>query len=269
MWVVQAENKLNRKIAQLFGKVMNQSVQAVMNANELTPAKQKEVLRLIESQSGKSESIFKEAIQSVAKQGGKKMVSNLKGNGIKVSFHNFSKSAKTILNEKAFQASETTMSKVTGRVMDNLKTSYEKGYGIDKAAQRLKTEFTDLTDRGLKRIARTEINSAQNQGAHLTLQDLGVEFQMWWTAEDDRVRGDGPNDQADHISLHGQIVRVGDPFENELLYPGDMNGDISEWIECRCTLVPFIMPLGMKAPDMPYFYESDLIPVDEKTESNT
>lgn len=261
---------MNRQLAQLFTKVMEKSVDAVLEAEELTPAVRQEVKNIILSQGGKAETIFKEAINNAATQGGKRAVGQLKENGVNVSFSKFNSKTQKILDEKAFEASKTTMDKVTGRVMDSLKNSYEQGHGIDKAAQHLKTEFTDLSNHGLKRIARTEINSAQNQGSHLTMKQLGVEYKQWWNAQDDRVRGDGPHDVADHISLHGQIIRVGDTFENGLLYPGDMSGEIEEWIECRCTEAPFIPPLGMTGPDMPYFYEEDLVPVEsESNESQT
>ena len=46
------------------------------------------------------------------------------------------------------------------------------------------------------------------------------------------------------------------------MYPGDMNGSIEEWINCRCTTVPYLMPLGFMAPPgVSYFYESDIIPI--------
>lgn len=243
---------------------MEKCVQAVMDANSVDPKVQAQVKEIIMAESGKTESIFKEAITNSATQGGKRIVTELKNNhSIEVKFSKFSKQTERILKDKAFTASDNTMNKVIGSVMDSLKTSYNSGYGINKAALNLRNEFGNLTDRGLRRIARTEINSAQNLGAHQTLVDLGTVYEQWWTAEDDRVR-DGTRGDADHASLHGQITRVGDNFENGLLYPGDMNGDIGEWIECRCTQVPFIMPLGMQAPDSQYFFESDLVPVEDK-----
>jgi len=57
-------------------------------------------------------------------------------------------------------------------------------------------------------------------------------------------------------------VRVGEPFSNGLYYPGDRSGGdgtIREWINCRCRLVPFLMPEGKMAPiGKNWFYEGDL-----------
>jgi hypothetical protein len=62
--------------------------------------------------------------------------------------------------------------------------------------------------------------------------------------------------------MHGQIVRVGDQFSNGLRYPGDRTGEIAEWINCRCTTVPFIMPIGFIAPPgVLHFYEDELLAV--------
>jgi len=176
-----------------------------------------------------------------------------------IDFNEFSEEISKLLKEKTFIASEHTIDRITGNVMQNLKESYEAGYGIDEAADNLKNVFEDMEGHELKRVARTEINGAQNKGAYQTMVEIGVNYQKWWTAQDSKVRGNDPKDTADHVHMHGQIVRVGEPFSNGLYYPGDRSGDISEWIECRCTPSPFIMPEGFKAPAMDYFYESDLI----------
>jgi len=115
-----------------------------------------------------------------------------------------------------------------------------------------------MQDYELRRVARTEINSFQNEGAYLTEQELGVRYHMWYTALDERVRGS-------HSNMHGEIVRVGEPFSNGLYYPGDRSGGqgtIKEWINCRCRTVPFLMPEGkMAPPGASYFRESDLIEI--------
>jgi len=114
-------------------------------------------------------------------------------------------------------------------------------------------------DYDAERIARTEINGAQNEGAFDTERELGVQYHEWVTAQDDRVRGNDPEDVADHTALHGVIVAVGDPFPNGLTYPGERIGDEAEWINCRCRAVPFIMPEGKRAPTgMDHFTAADL-----------
>jgi len=178
-----------------------------------------------------------------------------------IDFNEFSQDISDRLRLQTFVASEQTMDRMTGNIMNNLKESYEAGYGIDKAADNLGNVFENMEGYELKRVARTEINDAQNRGAEATMIQLGIQYDLWRTAGDERVRGLEPEDTADHVYLDGQISKVGEPFSNGLTRPGDRTGPIGEWINCRCTLVPFLMPEGFIAPEMSFFYESDLIPV--------
>ena len=177
-------------------------------------------------------------------------------------FDEFSHDISQRLREQTFVASEQTIDRMTGNVMDNLKDSFEQGYGIDKAADNLGTVFDDMEGYELKRVARTEINGAQNRGAEATELQLGIQYDRWRTAGDARVRGTKPEDTADHIYLDGQISLVGGRFSNGLTRPGDRNGLMAEWMSCRCTLIPYLIPEGYAAPGGTFFYESDLIKVD-------
>lgn len=182
---------------------------------------------------------------------------------LEVEFSDFSPALSKIIKDKTFIASERTMDRIIGDIMENLTKSYEQGLGIDDAADNLNEVFTSMEDYELIRVARTEINQAQNKGTFYTEQELGVEYQKWWTAQDNKVRGNDPKDTANHVILHGQIVKVGEPFSNGLLYPGDTSGPIEEWIQCRCRPSPFLMPEGFRVPPgMTYFYEEDLIPIE-------
>lgn len=174
------------------------------------------------------------------------------------SVEEFSEIISEQLKKKTFEASQRTLERLVGRVMENLDESYQQGLGIKDAADKLEEVFESMEDYELVRVARTEINQAQNYGAMLTEQELGVEYHQWWTAEDERVRDT-------HIEMHGQIVRVGDEFSNGLVRPGDTNGELEEFINCRCRVVPFLMPEGMTAPPgANYFYEDDLIEIIEE-----
>ena len=179
-------------------------------------------------------------------------------------FDEFSDEISRMLKDQTFIASEQTIDRMTGNIMDNLKESYEAGYGIDKAAINLQDIFDDMEDWELKRVARTEINGAQNLGAEATMIQLGVQYDRWRTAGDARVRGTKPEDKADHTFMDGQISPVSGNFSNGLSRPGDRRGPIAEWISCRCTLIPYLMPEGFIAPAMSYFYESDLIRIKEE-----
>jgi len=109
----------------------------------------------------------------------------------------------------------------------------------------------------LERVARTEIASKENLGMYMSEQELDVEYHQWKTARDERVRDS-------HVDMEGEITRVGSPFSNGMMYPGDFSSgaDLGELINCRCTVMPFVMPEGYMAPaGMSYFRESDLVPI--------
>jgi len=162
------------------------------------------------------------------------------------------------LKDKVFEAMEQTMNRIVGDVMGGLTDSYSQGLGIDKGARNLREQFDGIKDWEAKRIARTEINSAQSGVAHQVIEDH-ASYRQWIAAEDDRVR-DGSDGGDDHAYLHGQIVRVGDHYSNGLMYPGDTSGPIENWINCRCREVAFNMPADAIAPaGLDYFYEGDLV----------
>lgn len=101
----------------------------------------------------------------------------------------------------------------------------------------------------IRRIARTEVHSVQEEASYLAARQAGIENKQWVTAHDDKVRaGDETGDAANHKALEtaGPI-----PFEltwkdpksgAELKYPGDMDGaNVSgvDTINCRCTWVAY------------------------------
>ena len=163
------------------------------------------------------------------------------------------------LFERVFIASQQTLARVEQSIMTIILDGYKSGKGIDKVANDLNRRFDQLTTWESKRIARTEIHNSHNTAVKDTYTEMGVEYTMWITAHDDRVRGLKPTDTADHVELDGEIIRLGDTYSNGLKYPGDTDGPIEEWINCRCANAPYNMPYGYTAPPMEQFRESDLI----------
>jgi SPP1 gp7 family putative phage head morphogenesis protein len=162
-----------------------------------------------------------------------------------------------ILSVRNFQASEKTIQRVNGNINQVLQNSYNEGWGVPKTVTNLKNEFNKLKTWEANRIARTEINSAKNTAAYQQLLEDNIEYHQWWSASDNHVRDS-------HSEMHGLITAVGNPFPNGLLYPGDRSGPISEWINCRCTPLAFIVPYDMMVPPgMSVFRESDLILIDD------
>lgn len=160
------------------------------------------------------------------------------------------------INERAFTASQRTINALAGDINASLTASYSAGLGIKDAAQALNDIFDGLKTHELERIARTEINAAQNAAAHQTIREINVQYQQWIATHDDRTR-------PQHMEMDKQIVRVGDAFSYGMHYPGDFASgvDLGLLINCRCRVRPFIMPKDKAAPALPYFYPDDLITI--------
>lgn len=253
---IAAENALNRKLVALFSKVEEEVLRELMQRG--TPSNPVALRRMLASMEGASEAYTETILpemEQMAVYGRNRVVNEMQNQGVKVSFQaapELTKDMREKLRKTVFEASQVTLRRMTGNVMQQLSESYNQGLGIDDAASQLKKVFTGMKDYELRRVARTEINSAQNYGAEKTIEQMHVDYHQWWSTDDDRTRDS-------HVDIHGQIVRVGELFSNGLHYPGDKSGDIEEWINCRCRIIPFIMPEGKKAPvGQAQFYESDL-----------
>ncbi len=256
----ELEARLSRSLSGLFADI-ERDVMQKLRAFDRVPAEdttRRAIAAIVEQAEGDFRALVTRESMDAADYGRNRVFASLQRAGVSVTRRGFPDHTLNLLRESVFEASKRTMGRIVGDVMHNLSTSYEEGLGIFDTAERLGGMFEGLQDYELERIARTEINGAQNEGSHTTMRELGVNFEQWITAEDDRVRGleDG---LADHVVLHGQIVRIGDSFSNGLAHPGDRSGPIEEWINCRCRLVPYLMPEGMRAPDTEWFYEADLL----------
>jgi SPP1 gp7 family putative phage head morphogenesis protein len=157
-----------------------------------------------------------------------------------------------LLRDNIFTASQATLERLKGDVMGVISQGVNQGIGIKPIAQNLRGVFSDMKKFELNRIARTEVKAAQGLATQGQFLDRGVQFQQWSTTMDGRER-------ESHAIIDGEIIRVGDTFSNGLKYPGDRNGAIDEWINCRCSVVPFILPRGMIAPSKEQFREGELI----------
>lgn len=166
------------------------------------------------------------------------------------------------LKNQTFQGSTNTMERVNTNINNALSEGYRNGLGNKEIGKNLQKQFTGLKTHEATRIATTEVNSAQSLGAYEQYFIDDQEYHQWLAAGDDRTR-------LTHGELNGEIVKVGTPFSNGLLYPGDRNENIKEWINCRCTTVPWICPYNMMVPPgMVRFRESDLIPIPENESSD-
>lgn len=253
-WETRAENRLHRQIAGMFDDITDGIIRDLLKQGGVPGDAMAQTLlaqRLTDALDDLAETVTSGSGEA-AQHGRNAAVDNLRKRGLSVSFSDVPQGILDRLRGRAFEASRATLERMTGNVIENLAASVADGLGIDDAAGRLRESFTGMRDFELRRIARTSIQTAQSEAAHLTLEELGISFHQWISADDDRTR-------ESHIDLHEVIVAVGEPFPNGLLHPGDTGGDVEEWINCRCRAVPFIMPEGMLPPaGAAWFYESDL-----------
>ena len=159
------------------------------------------------------------------------------------------------MRDKTFLASENTLARVDKDINKIITDCYTDGWGINDVASNIEKRFNQLETWEARRIARTEIHGSHMQGIMQSYEEMGVEYTQWASAHDNRTRDT-------HSALDGEIIPFGGVYSNGLRYPGDTNGPISEWINCRCGNIPWFCPPGMMVPvGMSHFRESDLIPL--------
>jgi len=159
------------------------------------------------------------------------------------------------LLERVFIASQATIARVDTSIKLLLTEGYQSGKGINYVANLLIKRFDQLQTWEATRIARTEIHNSHNTAVMDTYQELGVEYTMWISAGDDGRTRDS------HLEVDGEIIPIGGTYSNGLKYPGDTDGPIEEWINCRCSNAPYVIPYGYSAPPFSPFREEDLIKI--------
>jgi hypothetical protein len=97
-------------------------------------------------------------------------------------------------------------------------------------------------------------------------EEMNVNYTQWVAAHDNRVRlshrASFSKNGIHGTGVDGEIIPMGGQYSNGLQYPGDTSGPIEEWINCRCSNAPFVIPYGYMAPSFSPFREDDLIPID-------
>ena len=167
------------------------------------------------------------------------------------------------LLNNVFIASQATLARVDTSIKTLLTEGYQSGKGINYVANLLTRRFDQLTTWEARRIARTEIHNSHNTAVMDTYNEIGVEYTMWISAGDDGRTRDSHLGPADGVpdGVDGEIIPMGGTYSNGLKYPGDTDGPIEEWINCRCSNAPFVIPYGYMAPPFSPFREEDLIQI--------
>ena len=254
--IIEAENRLNNKLLKLQAGLEGEFIRALRERGYLpsTPSEQRRFVSMIfEAPFNDMRTVIADESMFGAELGRQLTLEELLNQGLRVTFRNFSEEVRRRLWERTYQFSADSFMRIQGDFIRTLTNGYEEGLGIDEIARRLRKDFKNLRDYRLRTIARTEIQSAQNEGSHETMREYDVRYKQWITVDDDRVRGNDPRDEYDHVYLHGQVVEFDEPFSNGLMYPGDRSGDIGDWINCRCRERPYIPRKGEIILTTPYY----------------
>lgn len=161
------------------------------------------------------------------------------------------------MTSNVFTASESTLSRVTQDIYEIIREVYgEQGEGTRSLTEEIMNRFSDLADYEAERIARTETLKAQSSATYNRLvNNPDVEY-IQWMATGDEVTRDS------HMELDGQITYADGSgvFSNGLQYPGDTNGELEEWINCRCDPVAFVPDVGLVPPaGAENWYEDEML----------
>jgi len=109
-----------------------------------------------------------------------------------------------------------------------------QGESIPDIAKRVALGTTSSDYKAALRNARTATTGAENAGrldSYERAAKMGIKIKKVWMATlDGRTRDS-------HRALDGEKKDKDEPFSNDLMYPGDPNGEASEVWNCRCTMI--------------------------------
>jgi SPP1 gp7 family putative phage head morphogenesis protein len=172
--------------------------------------------------------VGKELIKTAVFVNGLRVMEELPGVGVSFSVDN--PRVKAWIKDKvfkfAYEVNETTERQLRKALVDAINA----GGAIKEIQSEVKRIFGDAKGYRNERIARTETIGATNLGAYEAIKQSGLVARKEWIATlDERTRDS-------HDNIDGESVELDDTFSNGLKYPGDPDGELSEFINCRCTI---------------------------------
>jgi len=110
-----------------------------------------------------------------------------------------------------------------------------KGRRASEIAKDLAKEFPDRAKSRIDLIARTEVSKAQTALTRSRAESLGLNWYIWRTSEDGRVRGA-------HRHMDGVLINWNDPPDPEALIglPSNGNYHAGDIFNCRCYPEPIV-----------------------------
>ena len=122
------------------------------------------------------------------------------------------------------------------RVERTIKNGIENDLSMNEIIDQVKITYNSITSHAAT-VARTEIFGALNFGRSTQMKDSSYKKKTWFTANDERVRGNDSSDEFDHTVMHGVSINMKDNWivgGEELQYPGDDSGSAGNIINDRC-----------------------------------
>lgn len=137
----------------------------------------------------------------------------------------------------------TTKKQVRKQLQEIIPRAIETGMTGSEIANELESTFETISKGRARTIARTETTMATQTGSLEAAKSLEIPNlqKEWVSAQDDRVRGLDPKDEANHAVMNGQKVGVDEKFavppDAYMDGPGDSSADAGQLCNCRCVLV--------------------------------
>jgi len=135
----------------------------------------------------------------------------------------------------------TSQDKIKGIIRNILADSELTGKGVEHVKRQImKSVGENLRGNGWARarvIAQTELISASNMAADYAVQSTGFDNRKFWsTSHLEGVRTNHTLAEQESIQRGG--LKPTELFQStQMLYPGDPNGEASERINCRCSIL--------------------------------
>lgn len=127
--------------------------------------------------------------------------------------------------------------RITDTIANALRDTLREGLNASETILQLRDRVASVMGASLGRsltIARTEIGMAFSGARFAAMKANGIQSHQWVSARDQDVR------EPHQPPLDTEVVALGVPFSNGLLYPLDPEGPPEEVCNCRCIAVAVV-----------------------------
>lgn len=160
----------------------------------------------------------------------------------------FERLAQEFIALEAVRQRITAIASTTRRqIISLISRGQEQGESLDTIARDISRKTPRIARWRAATIARTEVHSAANYGAHNAAKATGLQLRKQWiSVEDTRIRDFNEPTIADfdHRRMDEQTAEMDEPFMvpkkgggfEPLMHPGDPAGSPGNIINCRCAV---------------------------------